>query len=429
MPAVTGKAKGFVWLTVLVAAAVLLWFFPSEGFQDLQTAGTVIILGLMLFAAGLFPITVYKSRFWVTTALEYACILILSPAWAVWTVATSTFLYHAYFYNLRLKKRWLPTFFNTATLTLPTAAGAVVYRALAPTGGHLFTSWGDVLALSLAGIVFFAINTAIAATLQSLVEKKPFLWVWTVTNEPIIIHWVILGLLGLLAAIVHESLWWSVILLAFPMLAVYYSLKTSQALRMQTKEAVEALADIVDMRDPYTYGHSQRVAQTSEQLALQLGLAVEEVELIRAAARVHDIGKIVVDATILMKPARLSDEEWNEIRKHPKVGADILARFPDFALGREIVLQHHERFAGGGYPTGNRGDKIPLGARIVAVADSLDAMTSDRPYRKSLHLDTVIREFEHHSGTQWDPQVTKALLDILRQQQGERSLAASAVAT
>ncbi|MBI2846209.1 MAG: HD-GYP domain-containing protein [Chloroflexi bacterium] len=414
MPVIPGRAWAFIWAIVSAGVAVVVWLFPNQSLTTLQEMGTVFLLGALLFTSGFFPIHINKTKFLMTTAAEFACILILSPAWATWTVAAATFLFLSAQHNSRLKNPWAVTLFNTAGIALPTAAAALLYRSLVGTDQFFLTSWSSLLAVSLAGLVFFVTNTGIHTVFQSLMEKKPVLHLWLITYQGILLHWALLGLLGVMTTILHHTLWWSMILLAIPTAAVYQSAKkVTRTLKLQTKESVQVLADLVDMRDPYTFGHSQRVALTSIELARRLGLPEEEMETIYTAARVHDIGKIILDPSILRKPGKLTEEDWIEIRKHPKVGADILAPFPELEAGREIVLQHHERYDGRGYPNGNKGETIPLGARILAVADSLDAMTSDRPYRKALPIDVVMGEFERNAGIQWDPKVTSTLLAIL----------------
>src|SRR5205814_1252319 len=151
-----------------------------------------------------------------------------------------------------------------------------------------------------------------------------------------------------------------------------------------TLDAVEALADVVDLRDPYTHAHSQRVAGYAAEIARRMQLPAEEVENIRLAARVHDLGKIGVPDHILRKPGPLSDEEWLEMRKHTEVGAELVSKFPEYRRGRELIWCHHERVDGQGYPRALAGMQVPIGARIIAVADAWDAMTSDRPYRQAM---------------------------------------------
>jgi len=143
-------------------------------------------------------------------------------------------------------------------------------------------------------------------------------------------------------------------------------------------------------------------------IARQMHLHESEVELIRLAARVHDLGKIAVPDEVLHKQGRLSDEEFAIMKKHPVTGAEILSKFPEYRKGRELVLAHHERVDGRGYPRGLERDQIPLGARVIAVADSWDAMTSDRPYRLAMDERVAMSELLRGRGIQWDTTVVDA---------------------
>jgi HD-GYP domain-containing protein (c-di-GMP phosphodiesterase class II) len=151
----------------------------------------------------------------------------------------------------------------------------------------------------------------------------------------------------------------------------------------------------------------------SRLLARRLGFPPEEEERIYLAARVHDVGKIGIKSTVLLHPGALDAPRQAEIRRHPEVGARLVAKFPRFAGGRDIVLSHHERYDGKGYPRGLAGDRIPLGARIIAVADAWDAMTSHRAYRRALDLAHARTELERGRGTQFDPAALDALLRVL----------------
>lgn len=221
--------------------------------------------------------------------------------------------------------------------------------------------------------------------------------------------------LGLLAVVAIDAQIWTLPLLVLLGGSVYRSSHRHLQLRQQTLDAIEALADAVDIRDPYTAEHSRRVAASARELAIRLGLAPDEVDLVEQAARVHDVGKIVVDIAVLTKEGRLSDDEWTQLKRHPTTGAAILGQFPQFARATSFVRHHHERIDGGGYPDGLRGERTPLGARIIAVADSFDAMAAARPYRPGLPLDAVRAEFAKQRGRQWDARVVDALLDLIDQ--------------
>jgi HD-GYP domain-containing protein (c-di-GMP phosphodiesterase class II) len=147
-----------------------------------------------------------------------------------------------------------------------------------------------------------------------------------------------------------------------------------------------------------------------------MGLSPSMAEEIYRAARVHDVGKIGILSTTLFKDGALNDEEWREMRSHPDVGARLIGKFPEFSLGMEIVRHHHERWDGRGYPAGLAGSAIPLGARIVAVTDTFDAMTSSRAYRRALPIDVVLAELERCRGKQFDPRPLDAFLEVLYEQ-------------
>ena len=176
---------------------------------------------------------------------------------------------------------------------------------------------------------------------------------------------------------------------------------------------ISALAAAVDAKDPYTAGHSNEVTTLSIALAEALGLESGEVQRIRIAATLHDIGKIGIDGTILLKPGRLTDAEREIINRHPAIGADILAPLDFLRDTVPLVLFHHERYGGGGYPSGICGEAIPFGARIISVADAFNAMVSDRPYREGLSLEAAMREIRDNSGTQFDPVCAEAFLKLL----------------
>ncbi len=178
---------------------------------------------------------------------------------------------------------------------------------------------------------------------------------------------------------------------------------------------LEALATALDTRDSETMGHSLRVAAYTAHIAERMGIGDPQLTDIYRGALLHDFGKIGVPDAILRKPGKLTPEEWVEMRKHPEIGYRILHGIQFLESARQIVLSHQERYDGTGYPRGLKGDQIPIGARIFCVADTLDAMTSDRPYRKALPYETARAEIEKYSGTQFDPSVVRVFLDISRE--------------
>jgi len=180
-------------------------------------------------------------------------------------------------------------------------------------------------------------------------------------------------------------------------------------------ESITALANAIDARDPYTRGHSQRVTEYSLRICKHLPLSQEEIDYIQYAALLHDIGKIHIRDDILHKPGKLSESEFEEMQKHPAYGAKIMEPVKRFRTILPYMFHHHEKYTGKGYPYHLKGEEIPLAARIIAVADSFDAMTSDRPYRKGFSQEEAIMELERNAGTQFDPMIVEIFIKILKE--------------
>ena len=188
-----------------------------------------------------------------------------------------------------------------------------------------------------------------------------------------------------------------------------------QRLHKNMLQTVGAIASIVEMRDPYTSGHQARVAEIAKEIARQMGLTEEQMQAIHLAGLVHDLGKIRIPAEILSKPSRLNEIEYSLIKMHPQAGYDIL-KGVDFSWPiAEMVMQHHERMDGSGYPRGLKGEEILQGARILVVADVVEAMSSHRPYRPGLGIDAALSEINRGRGTQYDPQVVDACVALFRE--------------
>jgi len=188
--------------------------------------------------------------------------------------------------------------------------------------------------------------------------------------------------------------------------------KTYRRLQEATFQSLLGLANALEAKDPYTRGHSERVATLARRLALAAGVAPRAADTIAQAGLLHDIGKIAIPESVLHKPGALSEEEWAVMRRHPLIGAQIVAPLEFFAEGVVILRHHHERYDGSGYPDGLRGDLIPLGARIVAVADVFDALTSTRPYRGPLSPAEAARRIEEQAGLTLDARLSAICLHL-----------------
>ena len=209
---------------------------------------------------------------------------------------------------------------------------------------------------------------------------------------------------------------WAICLIGFIVIAIMsmqYEKRLEASDRL-IRESLDVFSNFVDAKDPYTKGHSSRVALYSRNIAEKLGFSDERCKQVYYTALLHDIGKCYVPDEILKKPSRLTDEEFDIIKTHTTHGAEMVQNFSSIPDIRDGALYHHERYDGKGYPTGCKGEDIPLIGRIICVADSFDAMNSSRVYREKLPREVIVKELEQNSGTQFDPKLVEVFLDILR---------------
>ncbi|MCK4450650.1 MAG: HD-GYP domain-containing protein, partial [Anaerolineae bacterium] len=355
----------------------------------------------------------FKAEVSVSMSVAFATLLLFGPGLACWAAAIGDCLSDAY-----LKKPWYKALFNSANSVLSIGLAGLVYQSVYDGTQFPLASARGIIALLLSMAVCLVINTMAVSIIIALVNQQSPWRVWSANNEGVLIQLLTLAPLGILIAMAYSQTPYGLglLLLLLPLGAVYYSFKSYQQLRDQTRYTIEALAEAVDRRDPYTFQHSQRVAEYVKKIAERLNLSPVEIESIVWAASIHDLGKVDVPDGILSKPSHLDNDEWEIVRKHPAVGADIVAQISFHPTARDIIRHHHEWFDGSGYPNGIGGDKLPLGARILAVADAFEAMTSDRPYRPALSYQAAVAELEAGKGTQFDPAIVDTFLTILEEE-------------
>ena len=305
----------------------------------------------------------------------------------------------------------LEALFNIGQGALYVTAGALCFEATRrlPLGPRM-GDFGSVGSVVLTVAVLHLVNTALVEVAAALHLGVSPLRLWRrALVDDLPVH-ATLSALGVVAGYLADDHPLAVPVLALPVVLVHRALRETVRLRGDTRDALAALVEIVELRDPYTAGHSRRVAATARALALRLGSTPDEADLIESAGRVHDVGKVGIDPAVLTKPGKLNDAEWDEMRRHPVLGADVVGRFAAYGADHRLVRHHHEAWDGGGYPDGLAGEDIPLGARILAVADTFDALTSDRPYRPGMSVDRALQILREGAGRQWDREVAAALV-------------------
>jgi putative nucleotidyltransferase with HDIG domain len=197
-----------------------------------------------------------------------------------------------------------------------------------------------------------------------------------------------------------------------------YKIRSIKDLETSYMETIVSLAAVVDARDPHTLGHSERVSKYATKIAERLGLSSDEVRVIREAGLLHDIGKIGIRDSVLLKPTTLTQEEMEEVRRHPSLSATILQPLKSLDHLMPAIYHHHERYDGDGYVKNLAGKDIPLEVRILAIADAFDATLSHRPYKRALSLREAVQELERNAGTQFDPELVRVFLERLEEEQG-----------
>lgn len=228
-------------------------------------------------------------------------------------------------------------------------------------------------------------------------------------------HACVLTAAALLLGYIESTFGAVVVALATVVLVeAYYPWKLLGEQRDVLLTSLQMMAEAVDLKDPYTSGHSHRVSRYATRLARAMGLPEEEVERIRIGGLMHDIGKIGISGRIIRKPTKLTAEEYALMREHSRVSAGILQPLEVLNESARMVHHHHEHWDGSGYPDGLRGEEIPVGARVILVADAYDALTTDRPYRKGVDRESALAVVKRHSGTQFDPSVVRALEQTYR---------------
>jgi len=396
-----------------IAAGLLAY---PRGAADPVLAAVLLAVGVL---AANFPVMIRKNyKADAAPAVDLAFVVLFPAAPAVALVGLSRWLGDGILCLRRNpatgkhRRRPVDLIFNTSQLMVAAAAAAVVYRglssaALLPDGAGLF------IAAAGAAVTMYLVNIALLVVAVAMMSGRNPLHVWAEAAGDDLKLTAAVYAAGYLLALTSATHPWIALVMLAPLAGLQLALKRAVQMRDQTIAAVEAMADVVDKRDGYTFDHSQSVARHAVRIAKEMRLPEHEVEVIRLAARVHDLGKIAVPDAILHKAGKLTDEEFSIIKQHPATGAEILARFPEYRQGRELVLSHHERVDGRGYPRGLAGDAIPLGARIIAVADSWDAMTSNRPYRQALDSRVAMAELLRGRGVQWDAAVVAAFAALM----------------
>jgi HD-GYP domain-containing protein (c-di-GMP phosphodiesterase class II) len=397
-------------IVVLAAAALMIHYGPHAGRPPLLVIGLVLLLMVLADAR---PIALPSGGYATASGLfDLPSLVVMGPVWTAWLSIISTVV------NEGLLQRRPPirVIHNLAIFTITFFAAAWAFDMAGGRVGSLAFP-RDLSALLACGAAYFITNSLLVSTVIGL-TSGPSPWrVWQSNFLRGILHHLSFIALGSLVVVVYFYVGpWALVLFGIPFLVARHSFGLYMEIKSDLKEFVRALTEVLDEIDPYTRHHSVRVAQYAVRLARGQRLSEREVEEVEYAALVHDLGKIGPQHQhILQKAGSLSQEEQRTLRAHPGAGADIVARVRALRGAAEIVRSHHERPDGLGYPFGLKSAEVPVGARILNVADAFDAMTSDRPYRRALTLEAALHELRKGAGTQFDAEVVGCLTHLHEQ--------------
>ncbi|MFI6011976.1 HD-GYP domain-containing protein [Streptomyces sp. NPDC051243] len=413
MEAIPARARAYIACVALCALACLLPLLTNP------TPWRAVVLLAVLYAAGERVATRWRFAGTFYPVLLAGAFL-LSPSAAALVAVPGALLSPT-----GQRPLWTRRIWRAAELALAVWAAALVRREL---GGRAVVVAGDfpyeLIPAGGAVLAFCLVLTALDGGIRALAVGVPparaesrawggvpvrraWRGLFLRSLAPIAVH----GLAGLMMAVLWRSRYGPVaaLLVLLPMCVSWWMFAQYHRERAAHQATIRALVQAVDIKDGYTRGHSERVGQASMMIARELGMDDERVEVVRFAGILHDVGKLGVPTRLLRKDGPLTPEERRVIELHPEYGHEMVRGISFLGEARAAVLHHHERLDGSGYPYGLRGNQIPEPARVVAVADAFDAMTSTRSYSRARPVSVALRELERCAGSQFDPRMVTAL--------------------
>jgi HD-GYP domain-containing protein (c-di-GMP phosphodiesterase class II) len=410
------RTRVYTLLLVLVTLAgfAIAWTRTSTQSFDQAHLLTAGILLVMILAAELldvsFPHSVITFHVSVSAAFCFAAGLTAGPFLGGLVVALAHFADGLY-----VRREPIKTIVNSAGLGLSTLVSGAVYLQLADLDRSTVGSLQNLLAAFVAATAYTLVNTGTLALIVAPVMGVGTFEMWRSNFSGLYVELLTLATLGSIIPILVRENPLAIVLLIVPLLiGPHLAFKGIRQAHHETRVAMEGLAEALERRDPYTFRHSIRVTDYTRIILGQMPqIPQPTADAIINAAGIHDLGKVGSRDGSLKKPGALTPEERFELEQHAAIGAEIVNRLEAYKPSVGVIRHHHERWDGSGYPEGLAGEAIPLGSRIIAVADAFDAMTSDRVYRPALPVDVALEELQKGAGTQFDPAIVALFTQAL----------------
>ncbi len=397
-----------VYVGVVCVGAVALALVLSSSFAVQQWVPLVALVLLNVLTenfAFTLPATGSVS---LSYAVSYAAMLYAGPLGGVICAVAGSYTIAEY----RVRKPAVFGIFNASQLALSAGLSGLVYVTLGGPALSSSAAWQSgiwQLPAAVAAVVFFVVNVVLVGEGWALMSRHRL--VEALREQGVLssgASHIVLALLGLMiASLLSLRSWLGLGLLVLPFMAARRTFRVYAELSEAYTSTVRSLVTAIEAKDPYTRGHSERVAVYARKLAERMALSRADLDLLERAALLHDVGKIGIELDTLTSPAQLSGEEVRAIRRHPVIGSELVGDVEFLSDVVSIVRHHHERFDGAGYPDGLIGESIPLLARVLAVADSYDAMTSDRAYRPRMSQEQALVEIARVAGRQLDRDIAR----------------------
>ncbi|MHB1485624.1 MAG: HD-GYP domain-containing protein [Saccharofermentanales bacterium] len=316
---------------------------------------------------------------------------------------------YAHLFNTPLYK----TLFNVSQSVLAIGMAGLIYSETGGIPGQ-FQIWHTLLVV----VTYTILNSVIMSVFFALLKNQTFANIWISSMRGIWINVFLVGSMGIILFLAFESYGVGAVLLFLgPLLLARFSFAQYTNLRETYVETIKAFNRLTEAKDTYTGEHSTRVETYAVELARYIKLPDNKVETVRMAAILHDIGKVGISDKVLNKPSKLTDEEYDQIKKHSEIGADIIQNVHFLKDVSIIIRHHHERFDGKGYPDHQKGDEICTESIILSLADVYDAITSKRSYRDAFPFQTAVDEIDRCLGTQFDPKIGKAFVELMKKKE------------
>jgi HD-GYP domain-containing protein (c-di-GMP phosphodiesterase class II) len=413
------RATILVVVLSLVALSSLAWSLAHLRSVPYDSLVVLFVFAILAVLAEVYAtwIPAYKWEISSSIAIYLAGLFILGPDLVIPLVFFSSLVSELLLRWGTRRAEWstalMPIAFNVGQIVSAVTVAGILMRVLSYGSLEMRQPWDFAVALG-AFFIFFILNVSLVVEIISVTQKRSF---WHLLGENLhafFVQYAVLCVSAILLAVLRSISTWHVFLALFPLTLVHISFRSYLKLQTQARHTFERISQLLDTRDHYTAVHSTEVAVLAIEIGREMGMSQGELEQIDIAARVHDIGKVAIPDSILLKAGPLSDAEWKVMKTHPVVSAQLIEGLEIYSSVADAVRHEHERWDGSGYPDGLRGEQIPLLSRVIAAADIYNALSTDRPYRKAFTYEETIRMIGEMRGTDIDPLVADALLLVVQ---------------